>query len=136
MEIEEIIQIWRTEGIQLKAGTTPESIVEAEQLIGFSFPDSFKRFYALANGFDNHDWTSGMFYLWPIEEILEELKVGIQKEFIPFCDFLINSHQIGFLKNEPGIFKQYGIEKESKQPICKEFIEVLELILNNSSEIY
>lgn len=135
MEIEEIVRLWRAEGIQLKASATSESIVEAEQLIGFTFPNSFKQFYALADGFDNHDWTSGMFYLWPIERIREEWNASSQKEFIPFCDYLINSHQIGFLKNKPGIFKQYGMEKEPEQPICEEFAEALELIFNDAPEV-
>ena len=135
VEIEQIINRWRAEGIQLQTGAADERIAILERLTSFTFSSSFKKFYGLVDGFANNDWTSGMFYIWPLENISKEWTISWDKEFIPFCDYLINSHQIGFSKVKPGLFKRYGIDAEPEEPVCLEFYEVLNLISNDAPEV-
>jgi hypothetical protein len=99
---------------------------------GMVFPPAFLALYTQANGFKNRDWTEEMFSFWPIELIVEEYLQGTDPNFVGFCDYLFNSHTIGFLKNFEGIFKHYDLTK----PIALSFEEGVELINGNSDLIY
>src|ERR1044072_3588567 len=105
--INEAILTWKREGVALQSGALESYIAEIEQWLGFSFPNDFYEFYKAGNGFENSDMNKDMFYLWPLEVIWAEYQGNDDDEFIAFCDFMINSHQIGFIKNQPGIYKSY-----------------------------
>lgn len=132
MEIPQIIQVWQSQGVQLQTGATVEAIAAVEQQIGFVFPESFKEFYKLANRFANRGWTPELFHIWPIEEIGSEWELSQEKEFIPSCDFLINFHQIGFLKNKLGLYKRY---KDKAALVCADFAQLLRLIVADAPEV-
>ena len=141
--ISKFIEQWKSEQIQLSPPATLEIIKRAEDIIGYTFPSDFMEIYLIADGFKDWDWRQNMFSLWPlqriIDEYLEQLKSNISpyqheqaKNFVGFCDYLINSHQIGFLKNRTGIFKSY----DEFNPIAQSFLEALEHINNDIDLIY
>jgi SMI1/KNR4 family protein SUKH-1 len=127
--------LWASQGINLETGAKAEDIESTESFVGFVFPLEMKELYKGVNGFENWDWTPGMISLWPMERIREEYKTGDDKNFVAFCDFLINSHCIGFLKNQPGIYKRYD-ERYPVDRIAESFKEAIRLINSNSDLIY
>ena len=134
MSFEAIIRLWQTQGVQLNTGSSHELIAEVEQHCQFTFPLAFKEFYRLANGFRSNDWTPDMFSLWSLEKIQAEYEASDEQILLPFCDWLIHSHHLGFVKDKPGIYKMYGTVEE--KPICENFEQVLEWIALGSQELY
>jgi hypothetical protein len=67
--------------------------------------------------------------------IIEEHNTYQNKNFIGFCDFLLASHFIGFNKNRPGIFKEYGNVEDGEQ-IASSFEEIVLMINSNADAIY
>lgn len=128
-----VIQQWRSEGIEINQSATPETISNAELILGFTFPDDFKELYLQVNGFANWDWRPNMFSIWPIERILKEYGEESNKNHVGFSDFLINSHQIGFIKGREGVFVLYG---EYPDKIADTFLEAIHLINSDSDKIY
>jgi hypothetical protein len=139
------IEQWKVEQIQLNPPATLDEIKQAEETVNYTFPPDFKELYLKVNGFKDWDWRPNMFSLWPlqriIDEYLEELsrnsgKPPFQNEharnFVGFCDYLINSHQIGFFKNRPGVYKSY----DEFNAIAQSFNEALQLINSDSDLIY
>lgn len=113
MNFDSIIQQFHTQGIRLEAGSTPGVLARLERRCQFTFPSSFTQFYLQANGFADEAWTADMFSLWSLEKIeveYEERRVrfGATATFIPFGDYLIQSHLLGFLPNQLGIYKLHG----------------------------
>ena len=126
---------WLARAIKLENGAKPEDIESTESFIGFVFPSEMKELYNTVNGFENWDWTPGMISIWPLERIRDEYKTGDDRNFVGFCDFLINSHCIGFLKDQPGIYKRY----DGRFPIeyvGETFKEVIGLINSDSDKIW
>ncbi|WP_143307491.1 SMI1/KNR4 family protein [Chitinophaga vietnamensis] len=130
----DIWQQWRTEKIKLNPAASPDLIAEIEIAIGFSFPEEFKELYAQVNGFADFDWRENLFSIWPLERILEEYESSADKGFVGFSDYLINSHSLGFLKSQSGVFKNYGTGKYI--PVSASFTESIKLINSNSDLIY
>lgn len=106
-----IIENWKSLGIKLNSKSTISEIAEVENQIGVHFPDDFKELYIQINGFADRDWTPTMFSLWPLDRIVSEYFESVNSEFVGFCDYLINNHCIGFIKEKAGVFKEYGIDK-------------------------
>jgi SMI1 / KNR4 family (SUKH-1) len=130
--IETIVNQWIEEKIKLNLGVSIEQIEEAEKKIGFVFPAAFKTFYLRVNGFSNSDWNPNAFSVWSLEQIIEEYHVFPEPDFVAFCDFLMKSHHIGFVKGKTGIFKYYN----AFEAIAETFEEGLMLINTDSELIY
>lgn len=129
---DKVISYWKSKGIKLQNGISLTTISESENIIGFRFPMAFIKLYKKVNGFEDWSWNEYMFSVWPLEKIVEEYHESNDKNFISFCDYLINSHCIGFLKEHNGVFKDYNQTK----PISSTFQEVIELINTDSKLIY
>jgi hypothetical protein len=130
--IENIIQQWQIEKLELNQGASIEIIIIAEKAIDFIFPEQFKELYLKVNGFKNNDWRTNMFSIWPIDRIIEEYNSSMDKNFVGFSDYLINSHQIGFTKNKKGIFKYH----DKPDFIAETFEKGIQLINMDSELIY
>ena len=127
-----IIERWITQKIKLNKGSTLDELHEAEKSLDFTFPNEFRQLYLKVNGFFDWDMNMNMISLWPLDRIIQEHKGNNDKNFIGFCDYLINSHEVGFYKTKNGIFKSY----DEFNPIVMGFKEVLELINSDSTLIY
>jgi len=127
-----IIRHWLNEKVKLNLGATIQAITDVEKELGFTFPNDFKELYLKVDGFKNWDWLPNMFSIWPLERILTEYKADRKKKSICFADYLINSHQIGFMKNLKGVF----IISENPEHIVDTFAEVIDLINSDSEKIY
>ena len=125
------IAIWNETNVKLQSGASEELILEFEGKLNFKFPNDFKTFYLKINGFVDCDWNKNMFSLWSLERIFEEYKFNQNDNYIGFCDYLINSHSIGYMKNENGIFINTVDEK-----ICETFEEFIDLLNDNSEKLY
>lgn len=130
--INEAILTWQKEGIALRPGALDAYIAEVEQWLGFKFPNDFYELYKVVNGFENSGMNRDMFSLWPLEVIWDEYQGNKDDEFIAFCDYLINSHQIGFIKGQTGIYKDYA----RTEKIANSFREFIELLNGNSDPLY
>ncbi len=136
MSLSEIITHWKLSGIKLNDGARIEKINALEGELNFSFPASFKDFYKEVNGFKDWDWNENMFTIYPIERIRKEHSESINKSFIPFCDYLINSHQIGFDKTNGKVYLDYPLEGGARQKVADTFTQSLIEIVKNSEKIY
>ena len=127
-----IILRWKSENVELNGPASIESIAEAERTLNFTFPSDFKDLYLKADGFKNYDWQANMYSIWPIDRIITEYKENNIENFVGFCDYLLNCHQIGFRKDRLGIYKSY----DEFNPIAQSFEEALLLINSDSNLIY
>lgn len=130
--IEETIEQWEIDGVELNEGASTEAIKHAEEILNFSFPSQFRQLYTKINGFKNMDWIENVFSFWPIERILEEYKESENKDFIGFADYSLDVHQIGFVRAEEGVFKY------SNNPVkfANTFEEAIKLINSDDESIY
>src|ERR1700761_1498076 len=106
--IEEALDSWEMSQTKLNP---PASILEIEKVEGFlqfKFPEDFKQLYTVINGFQDLDWQEHMFCFWSLDRIVDEFESSNDKNFIGFCDFLLASHMIGFVRNNDGVFKSYN----------------------------
>jgi len=103
--VPQIINEWINEGIELNPPASEDQIIQCENKIQFSFPEDFKRFYRICNGFKDWVMDSKLLSLWSLERIVLDYPGS---NFIPFSDFLINSNQIGFSKIQKGVVRDYA----------------------------
>lgn len=96
---------WLSKLIKIEPGATPESIAETEAAVSFSFPEDMRALYLMVDGFKDWDWTEGMISVWPMDRIREEYEINRDRNFVGFCDYLINSHAVGFYKDRPESIK-------------------------------
>jgi hypothetical protein len=129
---DEAISIWTTVGIKLQDRLSSDKISEFEKQLEYKFPQDFLDLYQKVNGFKDFDWNEHMFSLWSVDRILKEYQEDNDNNYVGFCDFLINSHSIGFFKTGKGIFKSY----DQTQPIACTFEEAIALINSNSDLLY
>jgi len=123
--------LWLQRGIKLEPGVPLTEIEATELNVGIQFPSDMKELYQVVNGFKDSDMDlSSMISIWSIERIREEHLASPDKNFVGFCDYLINSHSIGFFKDRSGIYKSY----DEFNPIAYSFTEVIEFI-NNDDDI-
>jgi len=128
----ELIQSWKGTDLKLNEAAPIELIIDTQQKLDFTFPNDFINFYKQVNGFNDWDVIGEMFSIWPLERIADEYGKSNDKDFIPFCDYLINSHWIGYFKSKEGVFKDY----DAFNPISKSFDETIRLICANSELLY
>lgn len=109
-----------------------DTTIESTEInVDFQFPSDMKALYRVVNGFKDYDMdVSSMISIWPMERIREEYAASSEKSFVGFCDWLINSHGIGFFKGRKGIFKCY----DEFNAIAETFREVIDMI-NSDSEL-
>lgn len=132
-----VVRLWTAQGLALNEGATADTIAATEKQLSFIFPPSFKVLYTTVNGWTNWAWNEHMFSLWPLDKIMEEYACGRHTGFIGFCDFMINSHWIGFVRDKPGIFKRYDMEGHSDPvKIADSFEEAIEMLHTNPDALY
>lgn len=130
--IDQAISIWTSNEVKLKSGTSLEKIYEFEKLLTIKFPQTFIDLYLKVNGFEDFDWNEHMFSLWSLDRILQEYKESADENYVGFCDFLINSHTIGFCKSDLLIYKSY----EQSNPIANNFPDIISMVNSSSDLIY
>ena len=125
--------LWLKRDLKLEPGVSIAEIEFTELEVGFQFPSDMKDLYRVVNGFKEWDMDAdSMISIWPMERIREEYNASSDKNFVGFCDFLINSHAIGFCKDRNGIFKCY----DAFNPISETFVQAIDLINTSSELIY
>lgn len=130
--IDETISLWKSDNVRIQVGISADQISFYEKQLDFGFPSDFIDLYLRVNGFEDFEWEKNMFSLWSLDRILTEYHERNDPDFIGFCDFLVNSHCIGFWKEQKGIFKSY----DRARPIAASFAETIGLINANSELIY
>ncbi|MGG7551798.1 SMI1/KNR4 family protein [Chryseobacterium arthrosphaerae] len=130
--IDKVTTLWASENISLSTPATAGFITTTEETIDFRFPEDFKEFYLKLDGFTDWEWTKNMFSIWPLARIIEYYNEN-DKNFIPFADYLINSHHVGFVKGKKGIFKNCG---EVPGLIADTFSEAIFLINSDADILY
>lgn len=130
--INEAILTWQKEGIALNPGELEPYIAEIEQWLDFSFPQDFCELYKVVNGFERGVSNENFFSLWSLDTLWEEYPNNMEDGFIGFCDYMINSHQIGFIKGQPGVYKDY----ERTTMIASSFEEFIEMLNTDSELLY
>lgn len=126
------IAYWVSKSIKLEAGVPEEKIASIEEVMGLKFPSDFRELYLKVNGFADNDWNEGLFSLWPIQRIYEEYHGNGDASYIGFCDYLINSHTIGFDRADGHIYKDY----DQAAPIAESFRHFIELLNNDDDLLY
>ena len=133
--VQGVISKWKSEDIKLNPPATIVEIENTEAVLNFTFPADFKEFYLQANGFNEWDMLDNSYIsLWPLDRIIEEYNKWGGPEFIGVCDFLINSHAIGFVKNQSGVFKSYNYLENNA--IAETYQEAIRMINSGAGAIY
>ncbi|TDW51492.1 SMI1/KNR4 family protein SUKH-1 [Flavobacterium sp. 270] len=125
------IAIWSQTNVKLQEGISLALISEFESKLDFKFPENFKAFYQKVNGFVEGEWNKDMFSLWPIERITKEYLIAENKDYVPFCDYLISCYTFGYVKSGEGIIMDITSDK-----ICNTFEEFIQLLNSNSDILY
>lgn len=102
------IEYYKQIGVNIASGKSVIEIKEIQQELDFKFPDDFKEFHSICNGFLEWDMDNYNFSIWTFDRMTEEYEKEKKEdyEFIPICDYLINSHWNGYIRNRDGIFKK------------------------------
>ena len=132
MVLNEAINSWQKSLIELNSGASSKEIIALENKLQFSFPRSFVSLYQMADGFKDGDTDENLFSIWPLARISKEYTVSTNKAFIGFCDWSINCHFIGFVRDRSAIYKDYNL----CYPVASTFEEVIELMLAGSNLLY
>ena len=127
---DQAIALWTEKGIKLQKGISVDSLHDFEKSLDFKFSQDFIDLYTKVNGFEDLDWNEHMFSLWPLDRILKEYKEDGDTNYVGFCDYLINSHSIGFYKDDGRIYKYYN-EPEAISDSFQNFI----LLLNSNDDM-
>ena len=127
-----VIEDWKASNTKMHPGLSLSDILSAEPILQFKFPTDFIELYQKVNGFRDLDWNKHMFSFWPIERIITEYRTDGDENYIGFCDFLIHSYSIGFLKEDFAIYKSF----DRQQPIAATFREAVIMINESSDSIY
>jgi cell wall assembly regulator SMI1 len=122
--IQDAIKNWEADNTNLNAGSDLNSIISLEKALGIKLPADFKEFYLIVDGFKNLSVNNNLFCIWPIEKIATDYVAFHDKNFIGFCDYLMDSHWIGFHKTSEGVFNDFDLEK----PITGTFKEFIKFI--------
>lgn len=130
--IEEQIEVWRHTDLKLNDPATTDLIAETQQNLSYKFPADFIKFYIQVNGFKDGDIIGDIFSIWTLDRIVEEYEKNDDKNFIPFCDYCIDCHRIGYLKDKAGVYKDY----DQTDKIADNFDKIIELIIEDSSVLY
>jgi len=128
------IDQWKQQVVKLNPPAIISSIEEVELALNFEFSKDFKQLYLNVDGFADLYWLPNMFTIRPLQLILDDYS-NENNEFIGFADFLLNSHEIGFLKGKDGVFKNYGKYGDIVM-IAQKVKEVIELINADDRIIY
>lgn len=102
----QIISEWKSEGILLNGPAEASTIKSCELKLGFTFPEDFKKFYSICNGFTEWQMDSKMLSLWSLRRIETD---NFHPGFIAFADYNANGSQIGFKIGNVGIYKDYEL---------------------------
>ncbi|MBW4888896.1 SMI1/KNR4 family protein [Mucilaginibacter sp. HMF5004] len=130
--VQKAISQWTIEGLKLNPAVTVADIANAEEQIGFSFPDDFKQLYLTVNGFVDFEFRGFfMLSLWSLERILADYDKT--KELIMFSDHSISLCQYGFNKNKTGLFRAWTHHQQGPVDfIAESFRQIIELINSDS----
>jgi hypothetical protein len=93
--IQEIIQAWRRNGVELNPGASPDELELLRELFHCEVPADIREFYADANGMPTNVYDGHQVSFWSISKICEQHHAAADME-IGFADFLIDSWRFIF----------------------------------------
>ncbi|MFD0990695.1 SMI1/KNR4 family protein [Mariniflexile jejuense] len=124
-------------GIKVNGKSEKEDLIKLTNTLDFDFPNDFKNFYLIANGFSDYIGFE-RHHIWDINKICEE-NTAADKLYIKFCDSMLSCPWIGFSRKDRKIYKGYGLENEfdgNAEFIAETFTDFLKLMTNNSEKLY
>ncbi len=131
--VQQAIDQWKKEGIELKKGVSSEKFQWAEAQIGFVFPEDFKKLYSVVNGFVDFEMRGFMLSLWSLERIVDNYQD--KKGFIMFSDHSISVCQYGFSKIRQEIFKSHTHNQYGPIDIIAQSFQQMIELFNCDSEL-
>lgn len=133
-KFENLISIFRNQGINIAPGLSENDIINLEKKMNFLFPEDYKTYHSISNGFLDWEMDKNNFSIWTFDRIEEQYFENEEHEpdFIPICDYLINSWWYGYVKGRKGIYT----DRDSLKPVAKDFEEFLELIITDDGKLY
>jgi len=131
---ENVIKYFKQSGISLADGRSQNEIDQLEKELNFQFPKDYHELHLKCNGFLDWDMNENNISIWTFNRISEEYQNERKQDldFIPISDYLINSHWFGYIREKEGIYKDF----DRTDPIAKDFLGFLDLILTDSNELY
>ena len=133
--ISDIVTTFRKAGIELNPGASKTAIEKLSKELDFEFPADFIELYTQVDGFKDFDWTEGMFSVFPLSRIREEFNESVKKDFIPFCDYLINSHHLGFNRTTKEITLRYFLPDSQDVEVADSFLACMVEVINDSEKV-
>jgi hypothetical protein len=134
--IHDTLSQWGSEGLEINPKSNLVDIEKAELILSFKFPEDFKQFYLVANGFSEYEWRNNLFSIWSLERIVKEYN-GSFDGFIGFCDYSICVFSLGFDKKKSGIYRHYfEFQEGGIDFVSNSFEETIDLINSDSKLLY
>ena len=93
--IQETIQAWRRNGVEMNPGASPDELQALRDLLQCAIPADIREFYANANGMCTDVYDEHEVSFWSISKICAQRDAVADME-IGFADFLIDSWRFMF----------------------------------------
>lgn len=74
--IEQMLQRWREERVELNAGATPMQLESLERLFGGLLPGDLRAFYSAVNGMHDYQHDARSVSMWSIERMVRERNIN------------------------------------------------------------
>ncbi len=89
--IENAIENWRREGVNLLSPEQAAAVIAALNKTGRKYSRDVVDLYCATGGMKDGGMDSLLFSLWTLDRVVSESS-NYEHQFIPFADWLINSH--------------------------------------------
>jgi len=100
--VNEVIGIWRAEGIELNGGAEPDELDALRGLLGGNLGEEVSTLYRLANGMVDLTYDDRQASFWSIDKIRSRAGEG-SAEPVAFADFMLDSWYFRFAQTDAGL---------------------------------
>ncbi len=120
---------WRSEGVGLQPGASPDELASIESLLGTSLPGDVRAFYAAANGMEDFDHDQWFVSLWSTHRMCSEKEIAMGTDDrgaflqVAFADVMISSCFFWFRMREPGGISVFAELTDEEFPSLSAFLE-------------
>ena len=129
--MEELFKHWHASKVELNSPANTQQIAAFENLNGVIFPEDFRTYLLLANGFSGGSTDQSMISFWPLEDF-KTISRNSMETFILFADFLIESHYYAIKLRSPEnaqLGSIWAIAGQHFAFVAKSFVDFIEVYL-------
>lgn len=100
--VNELVTIWRAEGIELNAGAAPEDLELLQSLLGGALSEELRELYQHVNGMVDLTYDDRQASFWSIDKIRARATDDASAP-VAFADFMLDSWYFRFARGPAGL---------------------------------